>query len=194
MRSFKTVASLLIASAVLLAVGYFVVVWLSARFAVLNPNVAAAILAAMIAAMAAILGQRQARRRDVEEGHRQQKIQVYDGYMDIIDYLFAPANKAAVSKISEGTVAPDLEKMLRKLRRGLIVWASPDVITSFEAFFGAANRGDKEGYRLLELADNVFRAMRKDLGNSNWGLGPGALLKLFLKDPTEYDRALGHGK
>ena len=35
--------------------------------------------------------------------------------------------------------------------------------------------------------DNVLKAIRKDLGNSNFGLQVGDSVKVFLRDPSEVD-------
>jgi hypothetical protein len=36
------------------------------------------------------------------------------------------------------------------------------------------------------LVDSLLREIRKDLGNSNWGIERGDLMSTFLRDPSEF--------
>lgn len=155
------------------------------QVAVLNPNVAAAIIAGLTATAAAVYNQRQTRLREISESHRKQKVELYGKYMDIIDFTTNLSKEDRLGEIAEGSVPKELEDLFREIRRGFLVWASPDVIKAYEQFRLAGNAGG--GLVILRRADQVFRAIRKDLGNSNWGLKEGDLMKLFLKDPSEYD-------
>jgi hypothetical protein len=143
----------------------------------LNPNVSAAIVAALAAVGGAIYNQRQTRSREIFESHRAQKIEVYSLYMDITDHVMKPHQEGL-----SGDPAPEaLEELYRKFRRGILVWGSPDVIKVFLSFRVT------QGRQILQRADDMFREIRKDLGNSNLGLEQGDLIKLFLKDPAEYE-------
>ncbi len=50
----------------------------------LNPNVTAAIVASLAAVAGAIYTQRHSRLREIAESHRDQKVKLYEVYMDII--------------------------------------------------------------------------------------------------------------
>lgn len=150
----------------------------------LDANVAAAIIAALAAATGALYTQRSSRSQEISESHRPQKIEVYNVYMDIIDSVMNLSKKGQLGDIAAGAVPQDLEKLLRQFRRGLIVWASPQVILAYDR----SRRPGKEPVDVLRRADMVFQAIRKDLGSSNWGLREGDLIKLFLADPDEYDK------
>ena len=71
--------------------------------------------------------------------------------------------------------------------RDLIVWGSPGVIKAYENF----RRGSSSSSVVLFLVDDILREIRRDLGNSNWGIKKGDLIKLFSKDPEELDRVVG---
>jgi hypothetical protein len=70
--------------------------------------------------------------------------------------------------------------------RDVLLWASPGVIRAFLDF-----RVKRDGVEQLVEMDRMLQAIRKDLGLSNRRLRPGDLVKLFLKEPAEFDSMLG---
>jgi hypothetical protein len=100
----------------------------------LDPNVAAAIIAALAAATAAVYSQRLSRAREIEESHRPQKIGVYDVFMDIVDKFVEQAREGSSAGVAEATLTPEVASMFAKFRRGLLIWASPQVIKTFQRF------------------------------------------------------------
>ena len=81
-----------------------------------------------------------------------------------------------------------LEGAFLSFSKKLLLWGSPAVIQKYENFRKAGQ--NRSGMELLGFADDVFRAMRADLGLSNDGLGRGDLIKLFLSDPENLDKGL----
>ncbi len=151
----------------------------------LNPNVTAAIVASLAAVAGAIYTQRHSRLREIAESHRAQKVELYEVYMDIIDLVTDLSREGKLGEITDESLPEELEELFKKFRRGVLVWGSPEVIKAYQDFVRSASFGS---VAVLQRADGVFSAIRKDLGNSNWGLNQGDLMKLFLKDPAEYDR------
>ncbi len=86
----------------------------------------------------------------------------------------------------EESLPEDLRDQFWQLNKGLIVWASPTVIKSWLHFRKVTTTG---GNTLVAM-DNVLKAIRKDLGNSNFGLQIGDSVKVFLRDPGEADREI----
>ncbi len=105
--------------------------------------------------------------------------------MDIIDLVTDLSREGKLGEITDESLPEELEELFKKFRRGVLVWGSPEVIKAYQDFVRSASFGS---VAVLQRADGVFSAIRKDLGNSNWGLNQGDLMKLFLKDPAEYDR------
>lgn len=151
-----------------------------------SPNVGAAIIAAVVTAAVALYNQRTARLREISESHRPQKVELYGVFMDIIDTTMDLSRRGQLGQITDDSAPAKLEELVQTFRRGLLVWASPEVIRAWENMRASG----EQGFEVLRKADGVFRAIRRDLGNGNWGLAQGALIKLFLKDPGEYDRIL----
>ncbi|MEJ7565029.1 hypothetical protein WKI25_09540 [Acinetobacter baumannii] len=77
----------------------------------------------------------------------------------------------------------ELKKKFTKLTRGLVLWASPEVIKAYLNFRAIAN--DNSENKILYAMDEVYQAIRKDLSNSNSTLSKGDLIRLNLKNPNE---------
>ena len=73
-------------------------------------------------------------------------------------------------------------KKFVQLNRGLILWASPEVIKEYLNFRRIAGQSSEN---ILFAVDQVYQAIRKDLSNSNLTLEKGDLIRLNLKDPDE---------
>lgn len=142
-------------------------------------SVDAGVAAAIITAIAGILGllysQWHTKTKEISEGHRPQKIELYNTFFDIIDHFMRNERESKIEK----EIPKALQKQFEKLNRGMIIWASPRVINTWLDF-----RRGTEGpnQNTLMLVDPILREIRKDLGNSNWGLGKGDIIRIYLKD------------
>jgi hypothetical protein len=182
LSTFLAIVVLFLAGIVL----YYLLVDVWSTIGKVSANVGAAIIAAVATATVAIYNQRASRLHEISESHRVQKVELYGVFMDIIDTIMDLSKQGQLGQITEGSLPGNLEDLMKTFRRGLLVWASPEVIRAWEDMRASGT----SGIAVLRKADGVFRAIRKDLGNSNWGLAQGGLIKLFLKDPSEYDRML----
>ena len=84
---------------------------------------------------------------------------------------------------SPDAFAKDYFEFFVSFTRDLIVWGNPSVIKAYERF----RRGSSSEVGVLLLLDDILREIRKDLGNSNWGIKRGDLVKLFLFDPEKLE-------
>lgn len=150
----------------------------------LDPNVVAAIIAALAATTGVLYSQRQARILAATEAHREKKIAIYNKYLDLV-YFYQDQVRKGVSA-ADRKIEKEEENWIRELTRGLLVWGGPSVVKAWLSFRTGVSGGT--GATPLLLADGMMRALRTDLGNSNWGLKGGDLVKLFLSDPHELDQ------
>jgi hypothetical protein len=151
----------------------------------LNPNVSAALIAAVAAILGLLYTQRQNKAKDIAEAHRADKVLAYRKFMEFISRMLAGSKEGNWPASADGTVSSEFQHEFIAFTSDLIVWGSPDVIKKFEAFRVAANANI--GHGLLLAVDDLLQAIRKDLRNSNSGLKRGDLLKLYLRDPSELD-------
>lgn len=152
---------------------YAALIW----FQALNPSVAAALTTALVGLVGLWYAQWQSKTRDIAESHRASKIEVYSAFFDIVDKF-----QSGDVDVGDGGDIPDwLKDGFRKINRGLIVWGSPGVISAYIKYRTVSTSdGD-----VLAAVDAMYREIRKDLGNSNFRLRPGDLIRIGLKDPNE---------
>lgn len=165
-------------------------VWVGMRhfFALLSaasPEVAAAIVGGMftafVAIAAAVLAHRSARIRASEDAHRAKKVDIYHGFLEIVARQIANANEnVRLKPLKE----PELIKYFVKFKTDIMLWGSSNVLKAMQEFTFHAQTGDA---KMFHAIDSLYRAIRADIGLSNRGLAPYALVKMHLKDPGELD-------
>lgn len=188
---------ILILAGVLALAGCVFLLYLGAKYVVtvigsLEKELAAAIVAAsgtILASVAAIIiNQNRAKRREIEEAQRPNKIIAYKKFMELMTTILKKGKEEDFLK--DGVLPPDLEEMFLCLQSDMIVWASPGVIKAYEEFKRDAQVADTstQHKHVLLFWDDILQQIRKDLGHKNTGLKRGDLIKLFLQDPQELDR------
>ncbi|WP_151980990.1 hypothetical protein [Acinetobacter guerrae] len=150
---------------------YFFATW----FGTLNPSVGAALVTASLGLLGLWYAQWQSKSRDIAESHRSSKIEVYNLFFEIVE---AFQNE----DIDPDELSSNFKKKFQQLNKGLILWASPEVIRAYLNFRRVADSGSNN---ILFAVDQVYQAIRKDLSNSNYTLQQGDLIRLNLKGPDE---------
>ncbi len=150
------------------------------------------VLVALIGAMATvfvgigamIISQKQAKQRDIDESHRSKKVEIYKKYLDAVSGLMANQNKNVSKK---GMSDQELIDYLVEFKTEILLWGSPDVIKlqlEFEKI-SQQNNGN-----LFTSVNNLYKAIREDIGLSNKGLNSHELVKMYLSNPDELDEIL----
>ncbi|WP_426994622.1 hypothetical protein [Methylomonas sp. CM2] len=164
----------LVITAIVLWATYSAFQW----FQSLNASVAAALITASLGLFGLWYAQWQSKSRDIAESHRASKIEVYKIFFDLVEKF----QSIEVGDLNEENLPEWLKEDYQKLNRGLLLWASPGVITAYLDF----RRVSGSGGDILKAVDAMYREIRKDLGNSNYQLKPGDLIRIGLKDPDEF--------
>lgn len=145
----------------------------------IDASIAAAIIAAsgtiLTAVLTVVIGQTINKKREIEDAHRVFKIEIYSKFIDFtINWVFSQSreNRQAMSQ-------QELEDYFIDFSKKLTLWASPEVIIAWSKFRNNANNDSTD---TLLSVDNIYRAMRKDLGNSNKGLNNKAIINLYLNE------------
>lgn len=144
------------------------------------------IITIIVGLIANLYTQKQIKLREIDEAHRSKKVEIYSNFLEIVRRRISGNNKnIPIKPLKEG----ELILQMTKFRTEIILWSSPSVINAFRNFESIAeeNTGIK---MLLPAVDRLYREMRKDIGLSNKGLPQNQLVKIYLKDPSELDRAL----
>ncbi|AFP30989.1 hypothetical protein [Marinobacter sp. BSs20148] len=145
-----------------------------------TPETTAAIIGAMatilVGISAVLISQAHERKRAAEEAHRLKKVEVYQGFIDIISRMMGASNEHLALK------APDQKELLLfafKFKSDLLLWGSPKVIKAQIQFETVSGSGDTK--KLFRAVNALYSAIREDIGLSNSGLNNLELVKLSLK-------------
>jgi len=163
-----------------MAVSFFI-----SSLASADPKISAAIIGAMttifVGIAAVIITQRQIKIREIEEAHREKKVEIYQKFLSTVTSLIAGKNNQVTIK---APTEQELIDYLVEFKTEILLWGSPKVIKAqleFERISGS--NGD-----VFMAVDNLYKAIREDIGLSNSGLNNLELIKIFLKDPSELDK------
>ncbi len=169
--------------------GYTFVRYLANLLLSIDKQLATAIIAAsgtfLAAVLVALYSQRRTKDREIAEAHRPQKIEVYKSFMETIAGLLKRTKDESTDNSQEAFNKEFLEFFVA-FTRDLIVWGSPGMIKAYYKF----RTNTTSDATVLLLMDDILREIRKDLGNSNWSLKRGELIRLFLSDPEELERTI----
>lgn len=143
----------------------------------LQPEISAAISAAVIGVIAVLWRYHLENRQRIEHQIRERKSIVYEQFLDIwFAALYSVNTKSATKHLSEKQV-----RELLKLTPKFITWGSNEVIKEYSEFRRAY--GGRQGDTSILFAfESLMFTIRRDTGHSNQGLGPGDLLGLFIID------------
>lgn len=75
-------------------------------------------------------------------------------------------------------------------KTNIILWGSPKVLKAQAKYEKEAKLGKSPFYAV----DELYRAIREDIGLSNKGLKSLDLIKLYINDPEEMDKILKEEK
>lgn len=148
-------------------------------FQSLNASVSASLITATLGLIGLWYAQWQSKTRDIAESHRASKIEVYKVFFDLVEKFQTNIGDS----VTDDYIPEELKNDFLKLNRGLLLWASPGVITAYLNF----RKVSTSGGNVLIAVDAMYREIRKDLGNSNYQLKTGDLIRIGLKDPTELE-------
>lgn len=159
-----------------------------------NPNVAAAIIGTsgtiIVGLSAVLIAQFYTSKRTIADAHRDTKTAIYGEFIAMIQKQMDITRDEPLfsDKYDDEEAAKDLLKSISQFQERMFLWASPNVIQCWLNCRVQAE-GQTSARDSLLLWDGLIRAMRKDLGQSNYRLKKGDLVKMMLKDPTEIDRS-----
>ena len=130
---------------------------------------------------AVLISQNKIKKRELAEAHRENKIELYNRFNDKIFELFAGTNEKVTGK---NPSEQNLIDFMVKFKRDLIFRASPKVIKAIIKFEESSNNPNSEN-SVLRRVDDIYLAMRDDIGLSNFGLDGLQMIQLSLKDKSE---------
>ena len=178
----------LILIAILIYVGWTSISFFIDSLKNADAKIASAIIAGMFTIFAGltavIITQRQIKLRDIQEAHREKKIEIYNNFITAATTMVAAQNENLdIEPLSE----KELISVMFNFKKEILLWGSPEVIKAQLKFQTLAHTG--AGVVLFAVND-IYKAMRNDIGLSNSGLNNNELIKLFMIDSNEVDEVL----
>jgi len=139
-----------------------------------NPAIGAAIIAAVATVMLGLYTQYVLKKRQLDDVHREKKIQIYEEFMKM-----AAAHLAQENQNLKRELIPlaSVVEFFFQFKTDLILRGSVRVIKAMAKFESASS----EGGDVLGAVDEIYRAMRKDVGLSNFGLRHRELVGVYLR-------------
>lgn len=152
------------------------------------PEVSAAIIGAMatilVGVSAVLLSQTHERKRVADEAHRLRKVEIYQGFIDMVSRLIGSSNE---NLAIQGPEAQELVQYLFKFKTDILLWGSPKVIRAQIEFEGITESGNAR--KIFGAVNSLYLAIREDIGLSNSGLKNLELVKLYLNEDGRKDLA-----
>ncbi|KGT48379.1 hypothetical protein [Acinetobacter sp. HR7] len=153
---------------------YFVINSIFSWFSELDKTLAAPLITAsstiIIATLTVVLGKYFERIKEIESHHRAKKVEIYD------EFLISTFNT-----FFDKDPDLDLVSFLQDWQRKIILWASPNVIKAFITWKTHLSISEPNAQSFF-LMEDLFKAMRKDIGLSNRTLEKGTVCHLILKN------------
>lgn len=148
-----------------------------AAFSQLNPQVAAALVTGFftitVSISAVAIGRYLEKAKEVNSAYREKRLKVYEDFMArLLNLMQTGADSASQQE--------DMTAFLRDFNKKILLWAGPHTLKAYTQFFVAIST-DSTSNKTVFALENFFKAVRRDLGLSNFGLQKGDLLHLILK-------------
>lgn len=121
------------------------------------------------------------RRSNAEQAQRDKRIPVYEdfvkGLLDLIGATRSPEDRKDPSP-------KDVYEIFARFTEQLLVWGSDDVIREWVTYRNELNNAstDEDNLRNLLRLEDLFLAIRRDLGLRSKSLRRGDLLRLWIND------------
>ena len=185
-KKLQAVASVLFLLLLIAAIGFSIwkiVLILEALLIAVDPSVATAVIGSsttsLVSIGVALYTQTQIKKREIEEAHRSHKVEIYKELLHQLGELIFNQRDSDAPQISE-----DLVKFINKHKTDVILWDSPKVVKAHLHFQEVSGMGTAN---VLLAVDELYKAIREDIGLSNKGLNKQELIKMYLRNPTELD-------
>lgn len=174
--------TLVLIGLVVVAAAVLWVLWQIARAAT-SPVGAGLIVASgtvVAALIAAILAKDRDRKIQIEQEHRTQKVEIYDGFIDLW-FQLAFSEKTGSEQLTE----EEQIEFLLTFSKKMIIWGNVAIVKKWGQLRAALSSGESPLTMMWDIEDLLF-LMRADLGHNDRELKRGGLLRLFINDIDDY--------
>lgn len=138
-----------------------------------DANIRASVLGFIGAIAVASFTHYQTKKREISARHFTDKRK---GYMEFIDLFF---EQIQLGKKNQNVSQKKMVDKMALFKKSLVVWGGPEIIEVWNSFElkSTEQRSDKE---MMQVFEDILRAIRKDLGHNDATLPNGNLTALIL--------------
>ncbi|MCB9436870.1 MAG: hypothetical protein H6673_07730 [Anaerolineales bacterium] len=156
----------------------------------LEKEVAAAIGAAFVGVAGITIGKSYERKLSIEQALREKKMPLFEEFTQAwMEFLLnytqqnKSSNQKSSSKAQPSSMDSKAQEFIAEYTPKLIVWAPDEVILLWSRLRQLSTQGTQEAStHNLFLLEELFLAMRKDVGHKNENFRRGDILRLFITD------------
>lgn len=187
--------------AICVIIGGYILVLFWRALSQSQPEIAVAIIGGgvtiLVSVFSLVWSKRADRQMQIEEAHREHKVNAYEEFLEFIFKLFV-SNKSG-KQLTE----KEMVEFLSKFNQKMIVWGSDSVLKEFSNFRrvsltvaetnNSSSTASSNPQAVLESMislEKMLYAIRVDVGHNNKNLIKGDLLSLFITDIDEYLKML----
>lgn len=150
----------------------------------LSESIQTGIITALPIILVAIVGyfanQSLETKRSVEQAMRPRKLELYDDFLKFIMRIFGN------EKVNERPTDDDMMKFFVTKTPELMTFASNNVIEKWGKLRVSLSDENTKDEQKMFIVEDLFRAIRSDLGHSRRGSHKGDILRLFINDIDEH--------
>jgi len=161
--------------------GYKTIEWLIVAVKDVNPSVGAAIIVSAATIISSVFiasyNSRKAKEKVAFEAHRGKKAEIYNEFMEVILQLIRNIKS---KKEGDDVLPENIEEFFLNFIAKITVYGGPGVVNAYSKWQSAPVSNDESKEKKLLLVDAIFREMRRDIGESNKGIGTNELLGLYI--------------
>ena len=134
-------------------------------------DIKAAVIGVIGLSLVAVFSHYFAQKREIASRHFSEKVKAFEGIFNLIFEMTSEAKKR--KKMNE----QEIHKRALIIKKDLMIWAGPDVINAWKEFESL----EESEANIFKYMDNLFLALRKELGHRDTNLAQGDLVKLMIK-------------
>jgi hypothetical protein len=125
------------------------------------------------ASLTVTLGRHFDRKREIEKHFREKKIEIYDKFLVELFKVFHEADKSSADE-------DKVTQFLQEWQRTLVLWGGNNVLRAYFAWMSHL-KNTKPNVQTIFLMDDFFRALRRDIGQTSFGIRKGEFSHLILQ-------------
>ncbi len=167
--------------------GYRLIAYFISKIDSIDANILIALIAGTVTITGYFITRYLERKKIIEQQIREQKIPVYEEFIEFFFKLFRDSKEKTEIDTNE------LNDFMWRMNKKSILWLSDKTFKSYVTwkntsvkFADSVNKSEAENVKMLQLFEQLLLDFREDIGHDNKNIQKGDLLSLFITDWEKY--------